>query len=42
MNRGFSLFQGEVAVHHLENDNSAFQEVREGSGLYGQERCLVG
>ena len=32
MNRGFSLFQGEVAMHHLKNDHSAFWEVRkEGS-----------
>jgi hypothetical protein len=33
MNRGFSLFQGEVACHHLKNDHSAFHEVRkEGTG----------
>jgi hypothetical protein len=44
MNRGFSLFQGEMARHHLKNDHSAFWEVRtEGSipdRMRKGERCV--
>ena len=36
MNRGFSLFQGEVAMHHLMNDHSAFWEVRKEGSISGQ------
>jgi len=39
MNRGFSLFQGEVAMHHLMNDHSAFWEVRKEGSISGSIRA---
>jgi hypothetical protein len=39
MNRGFSLFQGEVACHHLKNDHSAFHEVRKEGSISGSIRA---